>query len=112
MPPMEMYQSASILAVGKTVVITSTTATSATLVPLNANGTNPKVVRVCADGRAHISFGSSTAGSASATQNHALILPNAGADFFNIVGAPFFSVCLDTASAATTVLNISPVETG
>lgn len=112
MPPIEMPQTAQITAVGKTVTITSNTATSPTLVPLNSNGTNPKVVRVVADGRAHIKFGASTSALNSATMNDIMILGSAGADFFNVIGAPFFTVCLDSASASTTVLNITAVETG
>lgn len=112
MPPLDLPGVMQIATVGKTVTIISNTATSPTLVPLNLNGTNPKVVRIVADNKCHIKFGQSTAAANSCTMNDTLILPNSGSDLFNIAGQPFFSVCLDSSSPTTAVLNIAPIEAG
>ena len=110
MPPIEMPGVVSITTAGHTYTLTSTTATPTTLVPLNSNGTNPKIVRVIADHVCNIKF--STAQTTSVTEQDILLTPNGGADYFNVTGQPFFSARLSTASATTTYLNITPVETG
>ncbi len=98
-----------IVAVGITKSVSTVAATSNFPIPLNANGDKAKFVRVVADHLCHIRFGADVAGT-SCTANDILLSPNAAPDFFNVKGAGFFSICLDTASATSAVVNIAPIE--
>lgn len=98
-----------IVAVGITKTVSTVAATSNFPVPVTANGTPPRFVRVVADHVCHIKFGSDVAGT-SCTANDILLSPNAAPDYFNVRGAGFFSICLDTSSATSAVVNITPIE--
>ncbi len=111
MPPVELPGVAQIVTAGKTVLIGSTTASAVTAVPTNLNGTAPKVVRVTADHFCHIKFGPNSSATSCANSD-ILINPNSGPEFFNVLGAGFFSVCLDTNSATTAQVNLCAVEGG
>lgn len=112
MPPVELPGIVQVTAVGKTVLIGSTTASAVTAVPTNANGTAPKIIRVSTDHFCHIKFGPTGGAATSCSNNDILLNPNSGPDFFNVVGNGFFSVCLDTNNPTTAAVNLCAVEQG
>lgn len=109
MPPIELPGICKIATTGKTVIVTSTTATGSTAIPVDSNGQPAKILRVIADHNCHIQFGANGAAN-SATQNDILLTPNGGADYFNVKGQAAFSICLDSGSSLTAVVNLVAVE--
>lgn len=109
MPPIDLPGVTQIVSTGKTYTLTSTTATAPTLVPLDANGANPKLIRAMATNTCFIRFGQAT--NATATANDIMLTGNHDPQIFNVKGQPYFSaILMTTANAATTILNLAAVE--
>ena len=109
MPPIELPGVCKIATTGKTVIVTSGTATSWTAVPVDSNGAPAKVLRISVDHFCHIKFGGNSSAT-SAVVNDTMLNPNSGPDYFNVQGEGWYSLCLDTAQNTTAVVNLVAVE--
>lgn len=93
---------------GLSVAVTSTSPPStATAIPLNANATNPRVVRVVASNPCMLRFGTN-GGNCTPTLNSLLVTNNP--DYIAVQGLSVFEVMLHTTNPATALFNIQAVE--